>query len=102
MAVYLLVNLYNTKSVSIYKTAAKELFEIVFKRSSREGFVMNPGKLTLASSKSAATTATTPMTAPHIPSKNAAKVYKNQLCQRWLSGIPYCAPTFQEPHVRQL
>lgn len=76
MAVYLLVNLYNAESVSIYKTAATELFEIVFKRSSTEGFVMNPGKLTLASSRSAATIATTPITAPHMPSKNAASVYE--------------------------
>ena len=77
MAVYLLVNLYNAESVSMYRTAATELFEIVFKRSSTEGFAMNPGKLTLASSRSAATIATTPITAPHIPSKNAANVYKS-------------------------
>jgi len=44
MAVYLQVNLYNAESVSIYKTAATELFENVFKRSSTEGFVINPGK----------------------------------------------------------
>jgi hypothetical protein len=68
------VNLYNAESVSIYNTAAKELSEIFFNRSSIEGLVANPGKLTLASYKSAATIATTPTTAPQTPSKKAAKV----------------------------
>ena len=76
IAVYLLVNLYNADKVNMYSTAANELSEIFFNRSSTEGLVMNPGKLTLASNKSAATIATTPTTAPQTPSKNAASVYR--------------------------
>ena len=74
IAVYLFVNLYKAESVSIYKTAAIELSEIFFNRSSIEGFVIKPGDFTLASKRSAATIATTPTTAPHTPSKNAANV----------------------------